>query len=223
MALAALNRDLPPQGSCEQVIRMSFFFDGTGNNRDADTGTQEHSNVARLFNAHLDDNDVAQIYKFYIPGIGTYFKDIGDKGGGSLGLGFGSLGQKRLDWALEQFDITMAPAEARANNPTNKIRSIRVAVFGFSRGAASARAFCRDLQARCKRSGSGFRLKSGGHPIEISFLGLFDTVASVGGPMSANSLRLPPSDEKLAQDLHNRATGGTGQIRGVAGFWRAGC
>ena len=48
-------RDRPPAYTCKQVLWLSFFFDGTRNNLDADIGTQEHSNVARLFRAHSQD------------------------------------------------------------------------------------------------------------------------------------------------------------------------
>lgn len=183
---------------CQQVITISFFFDGTGNNLDADMPTGEHSNVARLFLAHVQDNEAKQIYRRYIPGLGTYFKDIGDPGGTMTGRGMGALGQKRLDWAFSELGVILGKAESRANNPSNKIIKIKIAVFGFSRGAATARAFCRDLQARCSEDQKKFTLKpgrlfgsngvvNGGYQIEVFFLGIFDTVASVGLPMSANN------------------------------------
>lgn len=100
--------------------------------------------------------------------------------------GFAAYGEKRLNWALERFEEKIRFAEARARNPANRVRSVRVAVFGFSRGAALARAFCRELQARCMPKGSGFVLKGRDYPVEISFLGIFDTVASVGVPLSVN-------------------------------------
>ncbi|MGL4603655.1 MAG: T6SS phospholipase effector Tle1-like catalytic domain-containing protein, partial [Iodobacter sp.] len=53
------------------------------------------------------------------------------------------------------------------------IRSVRISVFGFSRGAAEARVFCSWLQ---KYYSDGIA----GIPLKIDFLGLFDTVASVG-------------------------------------------
>jgi hypothetical protein len=53
-----------------------------------------------------------------------------------------------------------------------KIRRLRLTVVGFSRGAAEARAFVNRLQSLCPTIG--------GLPWEIDFLGVFDTVASVG-------------------------------------------
>lgn len=185
--------DAPPTMSCQQTLTLSFFFDGTGNNLDADVGSSEHSNVARLYRAHLEDDIGKGVYRFYLPGIGTLFKDreVNDPGGTLTGNAFGAQGQARLDWAFARMKEKIAAAEARAQNPTNKICWIKVSAFGFSRGAALARAFCRDLQKRCKqdtRSPTGWRLNAGSHPIEIKFLGLFDTVASAGLPPSANNV-----------------------------------
>lgn len=56
-----------------------------------------------------------------------------------------------------------------------KIRSIRISVFGFSRGAAEARVFCSWLKDAFE---TDFTLC--GIPVQIDFLGIFDTVASVG-------------------------------------------
>ncbi len=80
-----------------QGVRVAFFFDGTGNNLEADVGNDEHSNVARLFRAHPEKNPSLGIFRYYIPGIGTRFKEIGDTGGETLGLAFGGKGQARLD------------------------------------------------------------------------------------------------------------------------------
>lgn len=63
------------------------------------------------------------------------------------------------------------------------VQQIYVSVFGFSRGAAAARAFANWLVALCKLDAKllgkpGTTL--GGFPVNFDFLGLFDTVASVG-------------------------------------------
>lgn len=173
--------------SCQQSLNLTFFFDGTGNNLEADLGSFEHSNVARLFLAHEENNKATGRYKIYIPGIGTYFKEIGDPGGTTTGLAFGAEGDARLEWAFGQFDEKLAYHVALAQNPSNKIKSIRVAAFGFSRGATLARAFARMFQERCEQRGGEWVLKSGAYPVSFYFLGLWDTVASVGFPMSANN------------------------------------
>lgn len=58
------------------------------------------------------------------------------------------------------------------------VEQINVSVFGFSRGAAESRAFCNWLFEVCKPEGGGWTLA--GIPLRVSFLGIFDTVASVG-------------------------------------------
>jgi len=66
------------------------------------------------------------------------------------------------------------------------VQKINVSVFGFSRGATKARVFVNWLQALGKLDAqlSGMSTKHamtlGGFPFEIEFLGIFDTVASVG-------------------------------------------
>lgn len=68
-----------------------------------------------------------------------------------------------------------------------RIELINLSVFGFSRGAAEARAFCNWLFEVCQPVNRGWEFA--GMPIRLSFLGIFDTVASVGIPNSfANSI-----------------------------------
>lgn len=173
-----------PVADCQQEPWLTFFFDGTGNNEKIDAPTNEHSNVARLYRAMQKDQLEIGRVTFYIPGIGTPFREIGDKGGDwKSAVGWG--GQARLDWAWDRFQAQVNKAAARANNPVNQIRMIHVAVFGFSRGAALARAFAVKLQQHCEPHGAGWVTKQGRHPIRLYFMGLFDTVASVGVPTAA--------------------------------------
>ncbi|PWF49293.1 T6SS phospholipase effector Tle1-like catalytic domain-containing protein [Massilia glaciei] len=187
--------------SCVQTLWFSFFFDGTGNNLDADIGTLKHSNIAKLYRAHRGNEDnggVEQktddqssgIYRIYVPGIGTYFQAIKDSGGTVLGLGAGDLGTDRLDWASRHFDEKMARHIALARNPANAIVEINIAAFGFSRGAALARAFIHDfVKERCQEMTKGkWSMKNGGYPVRIRFMGLFDTVASSGLAMASNNM-----------------------------------
>lgn len=177
-----------PLPICLQRLWISFFFDGTGNNIDADQGTLKHSNIARLFNAHLPNDVERGNYRIYVPGVGTYFRDVGDEGGGTLGLVMARMGDRRLNWALERFDALLKPHLARAVTPANRIIEVNVAVFGFSRGAALARAFVNRLVGtRCVASSKGWRLAKRDVPVRVRFMGLFDTVASVGLTQSTNT------------------------------------
>jgi hypothetical protein len=173
---------------CRKKLWFSFFFDGTGNNLEADVGSLKHSNIARLYRVHSENNDDVGNFRIYIPGVGTYFPEIGDKGGGVLGLVTGYRGEDRLKWALNEFDSKLKAQVAGAATVSNMIEEVNIAVFGFSRGAALARAFVNMfIDSRCKPNTSKCCLILGGYSVRIRFLGLFDTVASVGRPMSTNN------------------------------------
>lgn len=178
MQAMAVARQDPPCATCKIVLKIAIFFDGTGNNLDADVPTQEHSNVARLYRAHVLDDIPRGIHSRYVPGLGTYFKDIGDPGDDE-GMAFARHGDERLDWAMKEIDNVIARYV-----PAN-ITALRFSLFGFSRGAALARAFAVRLQKRVESAGGAWRWKGLGCPAEIYFLGIFDTVASVGLPASS--------------------------------------
>ncbi len=76
------------------------------------------------------------------------------------------------------------PDGSKPRNPDpGWVQQIYVSVFGFSRGAAAARAFANWLVALCKLDAMLLKkpgLTLGGFPVNFDFLGLFDTVASVG-------------------------------------------
>jgi hypothetical protein len=65
-----------------------------------------------------------------------------------------------------------------------QVHKIYISMFGFSRGAAQARAFANWLMSLCELDarlvGRGMTRSLGGFEVHFDFLGLFDTVASVG-------------------------------------------
>jgi hypothetical protein len=69
---------------------------------------------------------------------------------------------------------------AVVNKHQRLITQINVAVFGFSRGAAEARTFVNWLSELLKQENGEYELA--GIPLSIYFMGLFETVASVGVP-----------------------------------------
>lgn len=167
---------------CCHDVKLAMFFDGTNNNLDADIGNRKHSNVARLFRAHPENDPINALFKIYIPGVGTYMKEIGDPGG-TLGLAFSRYSQARLDWAKEEISRLLLED---AHYAPSDIRHIRLALFGFSRGATLARVFANKLLADCTPV-NGERclsIKGTKVPLQIYFMGLMDTVASVGRPAS---------------------------------------
>jgi Uncharacterized alpha/beta hydrolase domain (DUF2235) len=86
------------------------------------------------------------------------------------------------------------------NNALSKhrlIKFINISVFGFSRGAALARAFTNRLVEKFDSDGKGnYTLE--GYPVRVVFQGIFDTVASFGlprknltAPWGERDLKLP--------------------------------
>ncbi|WP_322060974.1 DUF2235 domain-containing protein [Paraburkholderia sp. J63] len=208
-----------------------MYFDGTNNNKEVDQPLNGHSNVARLFNARIDD-PASGFFSYYISGVGTPCKEVGDNDGGKVLFGSvraggaaGYMGADRINWGITRvFEAVHAYATGGAllfpgatvktivNNMSSsvgalsfettyrrmvlntwekkltaavqgsqrKVTQINVAVFGFSRGAAEARAFVNWFSELVRQDDGGYELA--GLPIRIYFVGLFDTVASVGIP-----------------------------------------
>lgn len=80
---------------------------------------------------------------------------------------------------LQRFEQALSGAVAGQAGNKPALRKIRLSVFGFSRGATQARAWVNMVDGRW---GAG---ALAGLPLQIDFLGLFDTVASVGLAHSA--------------------------------------
>lgn len=251
----ALSCTLPQANkpSCSGAVFLGVFFDGTGNNLEADLTAHKHSNVVRLWLAHRDNetegSDSKSFYrKEYIAGVGTKFPQAGEteSTGWKALLGKSSAygGEARIYWGLIQSINVMHRYVSKNNDPliTNRVASeicqgehletfgmpelnkyvqklevflksnkptvtmLTISVFGFSRGAAQARAFCNMFFKLCKPSGKQHTLA--GVPVRINFLGIFDTVASTGiigadiitptghQGWAKNNLRIHPAIEK---------------------------
>lgn len=166
---------------------LIFCFDGTCNDpQDAGDWREDESitNICKLhalFGGSLDnkatlslDNKETQ-HSFYYSGVGTY--------GGAM--------QRLFNMALapEQGDVGRIIKTALGDLKKARRPSDRVLAFGFSRGAALARRFA-SLLAKEK--------------IAIKFLGVFDTVASIGRPDLDPSTR--PASDVLFEDETMAAT-----------------
>lgn len=227
----ALSCSQPAVGrpTCSGQVYVGVFFDGTGNNLDADYGSavkpispekRKHSNIVRLFHTCREEPKNGY-FRFYIPGVGTPFSEIGDDGkywGPNLGSACALRGEERIIWALTRllnaphqyvnksflipndqaktistslagflnFDFHRRIAlrtwqdklKTALKGKKPRVEQINVSVFGFSRGAAEARTFVNWLFEVCKQEGGGWTFA--GIPIRVQFLGIFDTVASVG-------------------------------------------
>jgi len=191
--------------TCEQTPWFSFFFDGTGNNRTLDEPKQKLSNVARLYLGHVADKRPL-IVPFYYPGVGTpldasdpsWWERIRDSE--TLGGGAGLGSDVRLATAEEDFRTALT-----ANH---KVARIDIAIFGFSRGATLARAFVNRLLERCEIRNTvphwpcATAVNGESAPLHIRFLGLFDTVESVGLPARNLSDMRVHVPEQVERCLH---------------------
>jgi hypothetical protein len=235
-AAHAANRDLSddpptPFQDCRDEVHIAVFFDGTGNNKDADEKKMSWSNIANLFeSAYLAANisKSRKIYPIYISGVGTDLnRQAADWIEASkiwvednlLGLGAGGGGDRRMDLGLTSVNArlrTVLIANAKALGGTaakhaaensakgfdemsaalakhRLIKVINLSIFGFSRGAALARAFSNQIVAKSVNKGD--ELLYQGYPLRLGFMGIFDTVASFGVP--ANNARLPFCERDL--------------------------
>ena len=213
------NNQPSAKQDCSDVVHISVFFDGTGNNKDVDEENKQWSNPARLWrNADLltKEKDKSN-YAIYVSGVGTRFNAelnifqraisiLQDNTG--LGLGVGLGGTRRLDYGEDQLNdalkkaliLNAKKAEVDVDKYANQkkdysfsevekslsqhrlIKKINLSIFGFSRGAALARAFTNQFMWQCNSSCDGLTYGEGKYPIEFKFLGIFDTVASFGLP-----------------------------------------
>lgn len=193
---------------CRLKASFSIYFDGTRNSKDEDKPSRSHSNVARLFELTLDNEQECK-YRLYIQGVGTRFPEIGEPEPHPDGAKDGTMGDRRIRYAMlfvannvafiagnqylvaedsksithavkndnliprwrDQITTMLVP---RVGGP--KIDEITLDLFGFSRGATAARSFLNQLLKHFGNNDSTFC----GVPLRVRFMGLFDTVASVG-------------------------------------------
>jgi hypothetical protein len=252
LSVAAGRRVMPP---CCKTLHISLCFDGTGNNLNNDlylSDPRHPTNIARMFRASIGDGhaggtghnprargltDAAgtgngQYFKYYMPGVGTPFAEVGDLDYGIPGQAFARYGEERINWGLmmiidalrrvlgqprldnaallaavkamgtwpglesmsgyatrsgefhKQLGALAKPLRiALSQRPGQvKLLGIKLYVYGFSRGATAARAFVSWLNQLLSRSEStpSLELLDLKLPVSVDYLGLLDTVASVG-------------------------------------------
>lgn len=178
------------------VLRVGIFFDGTANNQfnsqlgqerqaqglnvaaDSSYGTAP-TNIARLhqhYPVQTTFNHGQAVTSLYIGGIGTTtgaadtsFPGLTYGRGRTGVLGKADEAQGQLSQCLGQF-VRLLPAHT--------LSRLQLDLFGFSRGAAAARHFANQVKS------IPFKQQFALAPdfkCSIDFIGLFDTVAAMGG------------------------------------------
>lgn len=153
------------------------------------------SNIWRLYNLYREDfitknvaGDLAAYFPIYVTGIGT---STGEPDTLFPGQAFGR-GATGVPAKVEESMKLLAQAldSFAAENPATPPARLELDIFGFSRGAAAARHFANQVLLReggplgeLRRMGrlglaSGFDWQA---DVLINFIGLFDTVAALGG------------------------------------------
>ncbi|AHL73836.1 hypothetical protein CH92_01485 [Stutzerimonas stutzeri] len=135
--------------------------------------------------------------KLYVDGAGT---EAGNQDS-DLGAAAGRGGTGVAGQVQDAFNrISELIQSTHQDYPDHEICSLTFDTFGFSRGAAAARHFANEV-VKGKQGFLGAALQSNvrvfnkdfvdhyGRDINISFIGLFDTVASVGGLKNLGNIR----------------------------------
>lgn len=187
--LKTTQTNKPENSSVTVVVKpviVNVFFDGTKNNlynidakakyqkqiaedKDAfESYTNAYSNVAHLFSQRYGESK-DNIW-IYVEGMGsTKYEEDSTTG---FAFGSGPTGVKtRAESAFAEIKKKYEAFHGRGNIPT----SILINVFGFSRGAATARHFVHLAKSKPKLfKGWGYSSKQ----VRFKFVGVFDTVSS---------------------------------------------
>ena len=183
-------------------VKASIFFDGTGNNRTntelrlaavasdeyvvvegrrvklEGSYTSYYSNVAVLEYTTLLTDETKEI-SVYVEGIGTEDTQADNQLG--MGFGMGATGipvkvTKGITKLTVEIDKILLDSQ-------QKLGTLTVNVFGFSRGAAAARHFVarRTSEFFAQYISLSESLHVEAEIVTVNFVGLFDTVSSYGG------------------------------------------
>ncbi|AUG43943.1 Rhs element Vgr protein [Pseudomonas chlororaphis] len=89
---------------CCKTLHITIAFDGTNNNDKADRASipSSCSNIARIFHASIGGVAAEEqgFFRYYSPGVGTVFPDVGEYAPSDSGLMFASGGESRINWGL---------------------------------------------------------------------------------------------------------------------------
>ncbi|WP_411748549.1 T6SS phospholipase effector Tle1-like catalytic domain-containing protein [Reinekea sp.] len=169
-----------------KTLQFGLFFDGTGKNYNADkhceTDEFEPSNIAKLYECYKQDVSRG-IGRHYIDGIGTVdienevqiCQNVEPGWKEKLAQAFGVGMKARIEEAYRR--VLQFLGEVGENQKHDLI----IDLFGYSRGAANARAFINDFHELIKKGELPDKLQKL-EDIKFRFLGLYETVGSIGIP-----------------------------------------
>ncbi len=150
-------QDCPKPDKGKVKVRITMFFDGTNNNKhNIATGPQTGwldffkgadssygnglTNVARLSDAWEGYKETYDIYtSIYVEGIGTQTGGMDRKEGSGLGMGPTGV-EAKVERGLSEL-VAYIETHAKTQLDEVEIESVKLDIFGFSRGAAAARNF----------------------------------------------------------------------------------
>lgn len=153
------------QNICEELFEFSEKNRGSYDN--------SITNIGRLFKSYI--SDVKTMHKIYMEGVGTKALEE-DQRFPDMGLGVGDRGviaisKKAID------DILLELNKSGIN-----IHLIKLVfdIFGFSRGAATARHFANEIHKKVDGLVYEKLQLNDSSKVSINFIGLYDTVAAIG-------------------------------------------
>ncbi|REL28675.1 DUF2235 domain-containing protein [Thalassotalea euphylliae] len=167
-----LDHRVTSQGHVELTLLpeppcFGVFFDGTGNNLTNDSqdpnDDKEPTNIAKLYELYPRLERAKE--RFYSEGIGTQAFENDS----NWDMAFAGSFDDRIKLALDE------TRDFFIRFPSCKVGTIDI--FGFSRGASQARAFANIIHKLNREQPDYW----GGTKLMVRFIGLFDTVASIGG------------------------------------------
>lgn len=203
-------------------VALGIFFDGTLNNKTNSDARKSNANSYKEYGGDLSDNNsynndwsnIARLWDnydkrnaIYIEGIGTIDNQDDEMDGfayGSEKTGIKAKVKIGCEKIAEKINLL------KKSNPSAKLGTIILDVFGFSRGAAAARYFVHQVSKKkvntdpksIKFGNLGTELKNVSVNIDeitinIRFLGIFDTVSSY----SENTWTTSPNFDNDIEEL----------------------
>ena len=178
------------------TVKVGAFFDGTANHKDNDIRIDDGSqtNITKLYNSY-------QGKKEYVEGVGT--RELTDQQVEDIQAGEAKKEDfySTREMALAQSNLlgtnqVIAKAEKMLKDikeliDQNPNATIEIDTFGFSRGAASARHFVNKMN----------EIYGDNPNVVMNFVGLLDTVASVGIADEDNGEALLDLDEDATNKI----------------------